>query len=240
MNALDHHACSTAAKSTRGANPDTSRPSAAPYQHKSKLWDRRCERWGALMTAAQKGGNGAYDKLLRELDQWLRSYYARRLPPSSADDARQDALLAVHTSLHTYKPNKPFGPWVAAIARYKWIDHVREASRHATIPLDDQMSGEDREELFIEARYVDSLIAQLKPAQASVIRLIKLQGLTVRDASALTGQTSALVKVNVHRGLKTLSILAKDEDLTSLGSGTPRYADGSRMTNPEQLDTSIC
>ena len=45
----------------------------------------------------------------------------------------------------------------------------------------------------------------LKPAQAEVIRLVKLDGLSIEDASARTGQSAALVKVNIHRGLGRLS-----------------------------------
>ena len=64
-------------------------------------------------------------------------------------------------------------------------------------------------------RSVDRLIGQLKPAQASVIRLVKLQGISIRDASALTGQTSAVVKINIHRGLKKLAVLATDKEPAS-------------------------
>ena len=69
------------------------------------------------MIAAQGGQSEAYEQLLRELDAWLRRYYARRLPRVAADDERQDALLAIHAKRHAYTPSKPFGPWVAAIAR---------------------------------------------------------------------------------------------------------------------------
>ena len=92
----------------------------------SASWDRRSEQWGCLMAAAQGGESHAYEQLFRELDSWLRRYYARRLPGAAADDARQDALLAIHAGRHVYAPSRPFGPWVAAIARYKWIDHVRD------------------------------------------------------------------------------------------------------------------
>ncbi len=215
MNAPDHHAFATVVDVPRRPRRDSCQPSVHPPRRKKDRWDQRCEQWGLLMTAAQKGVDGAYDKLLREIDPWLRRYYERRLPASSAEDARQDALLAIHMSLHRYKPSEPFGPWVATIARYKWIDHVRQASRHNTIPLDDEIFIGDCEEPLMAAGYVDRLIGQLKPAQASVIRLVKLQGVSVQDASALTGQTSALVKVNVHRGLKMLSALANGKDLDS-------------------------
>jgi hypothetical protein len=45
----------------------------------------------------------------------------------------------------------------------------------------------------------------LKPAQESVIRLVKLKGLSIAGASGATGQSTALVKINIHRGLKKLA-----------------------------------
>jgi RNA polymerase sigma factor (sigma-70 family) len=163
------------------------------------------------MAAAQGGESRAYEALLRELDAWLRRYYARRLPAAAAEDARQDALLAIHAQRHAYTPSKPFGPWVAAIARYKWIDHLREASRFAAMSLHDEIPSEDRGEAAISAVLVDDLLRRLKPAQARVIRLVKLQGVSIEGASDATGQSATLVRVNIHRGLKKLAALAASD-----------------------------
>ena len=171
-------------------------------------WRRRSEEWRRLMVAAQRGETRAYDRLLGELDVWLRRYYARRLPSPAAEDARQEALLAIHARRQAYTPSKPFGPWVAAIARYKWIDHIRDASRLAALSLHDEIMTDDCEEAAISAVTVDDLLARLKPAQARVIRLVKLQGVSIEEASDATGQSAALVKVNIHRGLKKLAALA--------------------------------
>jgi RNA polymerase sigma-70 factor (ECF subfamily) len=135
------------------------------------------------MVAAQVGQRQAYEQLLRELDAWLRRYYASRLPCAAAEDAKQDALLAIHASRHTYAPSRPFGPWVAAIARYKWIDHVRDASRQAAQALDHKISVEDQEQIATSGIAVDDLLGQLKPAQARVIRRVKLQGVSIKGAS---------------------------------------------------------
>ena len=183
-------------------------PRAAQTTVRSERWRRCSERWGCLMAAALDGERRAYDDLLRELDGWLRRYYARRLPPPAAEDARQDALLAIHARRHAYTPSRPFGPWVAAIARYKWIDHIRDASRFAALSLDDDIVIEDRTESALSAVAMDDLLRRLKPAQARVIRLVKLDGATIEDASGVTGQSAALVKVNIHRGLKKLAALA--------------------------------
>ena len=170
-------------------------------------WDRRSERWGHLMTAAQAGDGDAYEQLLRELDRWLRGFYARRLPGPTAEDATQDALLAIHNKRHTYQPSRPFGAWAMAIARYKWIDRIRDASRFAALSLDDEIAIEDHGEAAINAAALDNLLGRLKPAQASVIRLVKLRGLSIARASGATGQSAALVKINIHRGLKKLTAL---------------------------------
>src|SRR5580692_9886921 len=66
--------------------------------------DSRSERWGRLMASAQTGDSRAYEELLRELDRWLRRYFARRLPGPAADDATQETLLAIHRKRHTYQP----------------------------------------------------------------------------------------------------------------------------------------
>jgi RNA polymerase sigma factor (sigma-70 family) len=177
----------------------------------TEKWRRRAEKWGSLMVAAQEGKRQAYEQLLRELDHWLRHYYARRLPPAAADDARQDALLAIHTKRHAYMSSKPFGPWVATIARYKWIDQVRDASRFVAVSLDDQIPVADDGEATLSAVAVDDLLNQLKPAQAKVIRLVKLDGASIEDASSATGQSESLVKINIYRGLRKLAALAADD-----------------------------
>ena len=173
----------------------------------SEKWDKRSERWGLLMVAAQAGERQAYEQLLGELDAWLRRYYACRLPRPAAQDATQEALLAIHAKRHTYAPSRSFGAWVMAIARYKWIDCLRRASRFASVSLDDEVPAEDQGEAVMCAAALDSLLSQLKPAQASVIRLVKLRGLSIERASSATGPSVALVKINIHRGLKKLATL---------------------------------
>jgi RNA polymerase sigma factor (sigma-70 family) len=189
--------------SGEGAPPRrTARP---PVREES--WTKRSQRWGHLMMRAQSGDAQAYEQLLRELNTWLCRYYARRLPHPAAEDARQDTLLAIHAKRHTYEPSRAFGAWVIGIARYKWIDRIRDASRYSALSLDEEIAIEDHEGAAISAAALDHLLGRLKPAQESVIRLVKLKGLSIARASGATGQSTALVKVNIHRGLKKLAAL---------------------------------
>jgi RNA polymerase sigma-70 factor (ECF subfamily) len=167
--------------------------------------------WGALMVAAQSGNGGAYRRLLSEVRIWLVRYFARRLPPSLVDDAAQDTLIAIHEKRHTYDPSRPFRPWLTAIARYKWIDRLRAMGRQATEPLPDDIAQPDHESAVTSATVLRQLLAELKPPQAEAIRLVKIEGLSVEETSARTGQSASLVKVNIHRGLARLAAIVQGQ-----------------------------
>jgi RNA polymerase sigma-70 factor (ECF subfamily) len=167
--------------------------------------------WGAWMVAAQAGNAAVYRRLLAELGAWLRRYYSRRLPPSMVDDAVQDALIAIHEKRHTYDTTRPFGPWLAAVARYKWIDRLRAMKAAPTEELNDDLSVPDHGEAVSSAHSLERLLGTLKPAQAQVIRLVKLQGYSVEEAAKRTGQSISLVKVNIHRGLGRLAALVSEQ-----------------------------
>lgn len=165
--------------------------------------------WGELMSAAQSGNAAVYHRLLLEISTWLRLYYVRRLPPSMVADTIQDTLLAIHEKRHTYDPSRPFGPWLAAIARYKWIDRLRAMKSGATEALSEDTPFADHEEAVTTARALEVLLGQLKPAQSHVIRLVKIEGLSIEEAAARTGQSISLVKVNIHRGLQRLTSMVQ-------------------------------
>jgi RNA polymerase sigma-70 factor (ECF subfamily) len=165
--------------------------------------------WSALMAAAQAGNAALYHRLLVEVDAWLRRYYGRRLPPAMVADAVQDTLMAIHEKRHTYDPVRPFEPWLAAIARYKWIDRLRAMKTAPTEALTDDIATPDHGDAVSSAWSLERLLRELKPAQAEVIRLVKLQGLSIEEAAARTGQSVSLVKVNIHRGLGRLSAIAQ-------------------------------
>jgi RNA polymerase sigma factor (sigma-70 family) len=161
--------------------------------------------WDALMAAAQGGDTAAYRRLLSEVAAWLRPYYSRRLPPGMIDDVIQDTLVAIHEKRHTYDPGRPYGAWLAAIARYKWIDALRSLENSPKEILDDDIAVPCQEEAITSAWSLERLLSTLKPAQSQAIRLVKLQGFSIDEASKATGQSATLVKVNIHRGLKRMA-----------------------------------
>jgi RNA polymerase sigma-70 factor (ECF subfamily) len=163
------------------------------------------DAWGALMVAAQGGHPDAYRQLLGELRAWLVRYFARRLPMAQVEDVVQETLIAVHEKRHTYDPRRPFRPWLAAVARYKWIDRLRAMGRERSEALPEDIGVIGHEGAVTSAILLGRLLTTLKPAQANAIRLVKLQGYSIEEASQQTGQSPSLVKVNIHRGLARLA-----------------------------------
>lgn len=163
------------------------------------------DEWSAWMAAAQAGNAAVYHRLLGEVGTWLRRYFARRLPPSMVDDAVQDTLMAIHAKRHTFDPARPFGPWLAAVARHKWIDRLRSMRTGTTESLTDEIAVGDHGDAVTSAWSLEGLLQTLSPAQSAVIRLVKLQGHSIEEAATRTGQSSSLVKVNIHRGLGRLA-----------------------------------
>jgi RNA polymerase sigma-70 factor (ECF subfamily) len=170
--------------------------------------------WGVLMVAAQNGHGGAYRRLLGEMSEWLTRYFQRRLPPGDVDDAVQETLLAVHRRRHTYDPQYPLGPWLAAIAKNKWVDQLRSMARRPTDELPDEIAVEDHGAAVISSSVLASLLDGLRPAQAQAILLVKIQGYSVEDASGQIGLSPSAVKMNIHRGLARLTaIIEKTPDV---------------------------
>ncbi|HVI27901.1 sigma-70 family RNA polymerase sigma factor [Hansschlegelia sp.] len=164
------------------------------------------------MAAAQSGDSAAYRRLLPEIAVWLRRYFTRRLPAGMVDDAVQDTMIAVHEKRHTYDPSRPFRAWLCAIARYKWIDAIRSLNAKPTVALDEDIAVDDHEVAVVSASLLEQLLTTLKPAQSRVIRLVKIEGYSVEEASRATGQSASLVKINIHRGLRKLTSLLQRQE----------------------------
>lgn len=166
-----------------------------------------------LMVAAQDGDKASANVLLTEVGVWLERYFRRRVPADQIDDLVQEVLIAFYTKRATYDPARPFLPWLAAIARYRWVDHLRKVYKHDAKELMEDDGVEDSEEEVVLARVsLDRLFGQLPEKQAEVIELVKIGGLSVREAAEKTGQSESLVKVNIHRGLKKLSAMVEKAD----------------------------
>jgi RNA polymerase sigma factor (sigma-70 family) len=166
-----------------------------------------------LMAQSQAGDRQAYRVLLTECQLWLERYFRRRVAPAHLDDLVQDVLLALHHKRATWDPSRAFLPWLAAIARYRWVDHLRRLYRSSEDELGDHDAAQDSEEDAVLARMsLERLFVHLPKNQVEAIELVKIEGLSIAEASHKCGQSESAVKVNIHRGLKKLAALIEKAD----------------------------
>ena len=171
--------------------------------------DQTEARLRALMLAGLAGDAAAHRALLAELGRLLRRYYARRLGfgTPEAEDLVQETLIAVHTRRATYDPQQPFTAWAYAIARYKMIDHLRRAKVRPSSPLEeaDELFTDGGAEDLVVKRDLDKVLAEVSARTSALIRDVKVEGLSTREAAEKHGLSETAVKVAVHRGLKALT-----------------------------------
>jgi RNA polymerase sigma factor (sigma-70 family) len=166
---------------------------------------------GRLMALAQDGDQSAYRTVLSECQIWLARYFARRICPTLIDDLVQETLLSLHRKRSSYDPARPFLPWLAAIARYRWVDQLRRSYRANETDLDDSLSVDPSGDAVIAQISIERMLALLPPGQATALQLVKIEGLSTAEASLRCGQSEPLIKVNVHRGLKKLAAMVEKE-----------------------------
>lgn len=170
-------------------------------------------RLGHLMRAAQGGDAAAYAEILRlSVPIIARVVNARAHYGVETDDIVQDVLLALHSVRHTYDPDRPFIPWLAAITRHRLIDAYRRRARvsrnEVAVPeLPETFSG-DQANWDVDGpgdpELLQRAIAELPAGQRQAVELLKLKELSLKEASAASGVSIAALKVSVHRGLKAL------------------------------------
>ena len=163
------------------------------------------------MQKAQAGDEAAYRSLLIELSERLRVFFRRRLKSltGEVEDLVQETLLAIHNQRHTYDDALPLTVWVYAIARYKMVDLLRRRGRKEMLndPLDDSadLLAEQDSQAGDARRDLSHLLRTLPNRQRLAIVHVKIDGLSVAETARMTGMSESAVKVNVHRGLKSLA-----------------------------------
>ena len=186
--------------------------------------DTDAER-AAWMAAAQNGDAAAYASLLTSLLPVLRAFVRRRgVDASAVEDVVQEVLLLIHRARHTWRSDRPFDPWLWAIARNATTDalrrQLRERARRDRARTRPRPSR--RPPRTIPRR--GSPRASSPPGcarRSSVCRRRSarrwsssyVEQVTVAEAAARAGVCATALKVRAHRGSRALraALTRKDE-----------------------------
>lgn len=168
----------------------------------------------ALMESFLDGDPRAFEQLYRALSPrvvgFLRSLCN---DPALAEDLAQTTFLKVHRARESFHRGSPVVPWVFSIARRSLIDAKRSAAGAMVVLSDDGTLPEpatvdeedDLRRLSVEqTQALYARLDSLSEVQREAVMLLKVQGLSVREAAAVAGVNASTLKVRAHRAYEAL------------------------------------
>jgi RNA polymerase sigma-70 factor (ECF subfamily) len=179
-----------------------------------------------LAAAAVAGDRGAVEALLGRIRPMVLRYCRGRLgrlpgADHAADDAAQEACIAVLTALPRYRDEgRPFEAFVFGIAARKVVDVQRAAAR-AAVPTEslpevyDESAGPEEALLAAaDAQRARDLLAKLPDHLRELMILRVAVGLSAEETGRALNMTPGAVRVAQHRALNRLRSLAAEENLS--------------------------
>ena len=185
----------------------------------------RDAKWADLLRKANAGDRAAYIAFLKEVSPVLRGVIKARsgARPEESEDILQNVLIAIHEKRHTWRDTEPVTAWVYAIARYKTVDALRKLGQNRTTAFDGEEAdiADDRTIDPTAARDLEHLLGQIDDTSATIVRQIKLQGLTAEEVGAQLNMTPGAVRVALHRAMTRLSGSVRDDDIETARQKAP-------------------
>jgi RNA polymerase sigma factor (sigma-70 family) len=148
----------------------------------------------AKVAAAQQGDALALDQLLDELAPYVRRLCAR-IAPAAADDATQEALLAVFRGLPSLNAPEAIMTWVRSVTVRTAMRLARQPDQEAADPLPADPRAPSVEGLAD----IDDALARLPLSQRAVLVLRAREGLSEQEIAATLGIPAGTVKSRLHR-----------------------------------------
>jgi RNA polymerase sigma-70 factor, ECF subfamily len=170
--------------------------------------------FAATIERAKSGDEAAFALLFRDLQPALIRYL-RVMTPGGAEDLAAETWLDVVRGLLRFSGDEAgFRSWIFTIARRRQIDALRSKARRPVEVGTEHADPVDREPedgVAMAAEENSALenalttIARLPPAQAEVVMLRAVAGLSVAEVSRVVGRRPGAVRILAHRGLRRLA-----------------------------------
>lgn len=171
------------------------------------------------LALVRAGDQAAARELVEHLYPQVIRIIRRHLPRRVLEeDLAQEIFMKMFTRMNQYNGTVPLPHWVSRIAVTTCIDHLRAQKRRpefrwadlsekeaevldAVITNENEVAPDDAVEAH---ELVHKLIAQLKPEDQLVIRMLDLEQKTLVEISEHTGWSKTLVKVRAFRARRKL------------------------------------
>jgi RNA polymerase sigma-70 factor (ECF subfamily) len=177
----------------------------------------------ALIKAAQKGDEAAFERLVHSYDQnVLRLAYNLLRSQEDARDIYQEAFLRVHRNLHTFRFDCSFHTWLYRIVTNLCLDHLRKRKvrREEATAVETEDGVKDRMSEFAETRAtadpqrqlisrelhqrIGAVLDELTPRERAVFEMRHHQGMRLRAIGEVLGTTEEAAKNCLFRATQKM------------------------------------
>jgi RNA polymerase sigma-70 factor (ECF subfamily) len=181
--------------------------------------DPEREMANAAMERYARGEDRAFSQLYDSLAPRLHRYLLRASrDPALAEDVLQQTMLRIHRARGRFIVGAEVMPWAFAIARRLLIDSARrdrnesrnvslETGGHEASPVEAAADQRPADELIDSqrlARALEAEIERLPEIHRVAFKLLKKDGLSIREAAQVLGATPTAVKLRAHRAYVAL------------------------------------
>jgi RNA polymerase sigma-70 factor (ECF subfamily) len=172
-----------------------------------------------MVSRAIRGDADAFEALVREYSKTIL-YQARRYirHPDEAEDAAQEAVIAMYESIHTLRKPEAFRSWMYRLVKFVCLKHIRDLSARRggqdAGDIDDyadslasdrreedpSLSAEDRE----RSAQILRIIGTLPEKQREALVLHYYDGLSYREIAKAIGSTTSTVSTNILKAKRKI------------------------------------
>ncbi len=162
---------------------------------------------GEFIRRAAEGDANAFAALVRMHQSRLRGFLRRmtRGDHALADDLAQEAFLAAHRKIASYRGEGSFAGWLYAIAYSRYLMEARrrklEPLGETEEPAPDSMPPATASVLRLD---LESALARLAPPERAAITLCFALGMSHEEAATALAMPLGTVKSHVWRGREKL------------------------------------
>jgi RNA polymerase sigma-70 factor (ECF subfamily) len=183
----------------------------------------------ALIRAAQRGDQDAFERLVRVYDQSVLRLAMNLLrSPEDARDVYQEAFLRVYRNLHTFRFDCSFHTWLYRIVTNICLDQLRKRKVRKEEPsvIETADGPVDRMETFEEEaatadperaawnrqlkERIEGALQDLTPRERLVFELRHYQGLRLRNIGEVLGTTEEAAKNCLFRATQKMRSVLGD------------------------------
>lgn len=172
-----------------------------------------------VMERFARGDDGAFGELYRCGAPRVRGFLLRLTgDPALADDLTQETFLRIHRARGSFVAAAAALPWMLAIARNAFRDHMRRTQARAAATTRAEQDGGRPREAAPDTRGDETLAARemldvvrrtldrMPVLQREAFVLLRFEGLSVSEAAEVLGATESAVKIRAFRAYEMLRV----------------------------------